>query len=63
MQSLPANLPLLPLLSDVKHHDYPITVLVHVQELSIQSHFRLRLEIGGRKGKTVPLANSHSHGP
>lgn len=37
---------LLPLLGDVEHHDHPITVLVHVQELGIQSHLGLRLGRG-----------------
>jgi ferritin-like protein len=48
---------LLPLLSDVKHHDHSITVLVHIQKLSIQGQFRLCLETEGRKAKTVSLAN------
>lgn len=36
-----------PLLGDVEHHDHPVAVLVHVQELGVQGHLRLRL---GREG-------------
>lgn len=42
---LPASAPL-PLLGDVEHHDHPVTVLVHVQELGVQGHLGLRLGTG-----------------
>ena len=39
----------LPLLGDVEHHDHPMAVLVHVQELSVQGHLGLRLGTGGAR--------------
>lgn len=36
----------LPLLGDIEHHDHPVAVLVHVQELGIQGHLGLRLGMG-----------------
>jgi len=33
----------LPLFGDVKHHDHTIAVLIDIQELCVESHFRFRL--------------------
>jgi hypothetical protein len=63
----PSSLPRLPLLGDVEHHDHPITVLVHIQELSIQGQFRLRLGTGRKRCQDhvpskVPVVDLQSPG-
>lgn len=41
-----------PLLGDVKHHDHPVAVLVHIQELRVQGHLGLRLQTGNQTSET-----------
>lgn len=53
MVVLASQRPNLPLLGDVKHHDHPVTVLVHVQELCVQGHLRLRLGTGRKRHESV----------
>ena len=50
-----------PLLGDVKHHDHPVAVLVHIQELGVQGHLRLRLRTGNRTSETGHDPHVHTH--